>query len=49
MDGKVAEEKDINSRSIGEAVEFEDDAQRLTTLELDGNTESLAARSGWRR
>ena len=37
VDGKVAEEKDINSRSIGEAVEYEDDAQRLTTLELDGN------------
>jgi DnaK suppressor protein len=45
MEGKVAEEKDINSRSIGEAAEYEDDAQRLTTLELDGN---LIARSAQR-
>jgi DnaK suppressor protein len=34
---KEAEEKDINSESSGQAVEYEDDAQRLTTLELDGN------------
>jgi DnaK suppressor protein len=45
MEGKVAEEKDINSRSIDEAAEYEDDAQRLTTLELDGN---LIARSAQR-
>src|ERR1700687_2532484 len=43
--GKQAEEKDLNSQSIGEAVEFEDDAQRLTTLELDGN---LIARNAQR-
>ena len=34
---KEAEEKDINSQSSGQAVEYEDDAQRLATLELDGN------------
>jgi len=45
MEDKVAEEKDINSRSIDEAAEYEDDAQRLTTLELDGN---LIARSAQR-
>jgi DnaK suppressor protein len=35
--GKETEEKDINSQSSGQAGEYEDDAQRLTTLELDGN------------
>jgi DnaK suppressor protein len=35
--GKEAEEKDINSQSSGQSVEYEDDAQRLATLELDGN------------
>jgi DnaK suppressor protein len=43
--GKEAEEKDINSQSSGEAVEYEDDAQRLATLELDGN---LVARNAQR-
>ena len=43
--GKEAEEKDINSQSSGQAVEYEDDAQRLTTLELDGN---LVARNAQR-
>lgn len=31
------EEADINARSTGEVLEGEDDAQRLTQLELDGN------------
>lgn len=31
------EEASINSQSAGEALEQEDDAQRLTMLELDGN------------
>src|SRR6267143_1162840 len=35
--GEEAEEKEVNSQSSGEAEEYEDDAQRLTTLELDGN------------
>jgi len=43
--GKEAEEKDINSQSSGEAVEYEDDAQRLATLELAGN---LVARNAQR-
>jgi DnaK suppressor protein len=34
---KVDEEANINAQSSGEAVESEDDAQRLTMLELDGN------------
>ena len=42
---KEAEEEDINSQSSGQAVEYEDDAQRLTTLELDGN---LVARNAQR-
>ena len=42
---KEAEEKDINSQSSGQAVEYEDDAQRLATLELDGN---LVARNAQR-
>ena len=42
---KEAEEKDINSQSSGKAVEYEDDAQRLATLELDGN---LVARNAQR-
>jgi DnaK suppressor protein len=37
-----AEEKEINSQSSGQAEEYEDDAQRLAMLELDGN---LVARS----
>ena len=44
-EGKEAEEKDINFQSSGQAMEYEDDAQRLTTLELDGN---LVARSAQR-
>jgi len=35
--GEETEEKDVNSQSSGQAEEYEDDAQRLTTLELDGN------------
>jgi DnaK suppressor protein len=35
--GEEAEEKEVNSQSSGQAQESEDDAQRLTTLELDGN------------
>ena len=35
--GEEIEEKDVNSQSSGQAEEYEDDAQRLTTLELDGN------------
>ena len=34
---KEAEEAGINSQSSGEALESEDDAQRLAMLELDGN------------
>ena len=45
VQGKEAEEKDINSQSSGQAVEYEDDAQRLATLELDGN---LVARNAQR-
>jgi DnaK suppressor protein len=37
MQSKEAEEADINSQSAGEALENEDDAQRLAMLELDGN------------
>jgi DnaK suppressor protein len=35
--GEEAEEKQINSESSDQAGEYEDDAQRLTALELDGN------------
>ena len=35
--GEEAEEMEVNSQSRGQAEEYEDDAQRLTTLELDGN------------
>jgi DnaK suppressor protein len=35
--GEEAEEDEINSQSSGQAEEYEDDAQRLTSLELDGN------------
>jgi DnaK suppressor protein len=45
MERKEAEEKDVNSESSGQAVQYEDDAQRLTTLELDGN---LIARNAQR-
>ncbi len=34
---KEDEEASVNAQSAGEARESEDDAQRLTTLELDGN------------
>ena len=44
-EGKEAEEKDINFQSSGQAMEYEDDAQRLTTLEVDGN---LVARNAQR-
>ncbi len=37
MQGKVDEEQDLNSDASGQAAESEDDAQRLTALELDGN------------
>jgi DnaK suppressor protein len=40
-----AEEMEINSQSSGQAEEYEDDAQRLAMLELDGN---LVARSALR-
>jgi DnaK suppressor protein len=43
-EGKEAEEKDINFQSSGQAIEYEDDAQRLTTLELDGNLVARNAR-----
>ena len=42
--GQETEEKEINAQS-SEAAEYEDDAQRLTTLELDGN---LVARNAQR-
>lgn len=35
--GEEADEKDVNSQSSGQAEEYEDDAQRLAMLELDGN------------
>jgi DnaK suppressor protein len=35
-----AEESQVNASSNGEAREFEDDAQKLTTLELEGNLEA---------
>jgi DnaK suppressor protein len=34
---KEADEAEINAESSGAAVEYEDDAQRLTALELDDN------------
>jgi DnaK suppressor protein len=40
-----AEETEVNAESSGQAEEYEDDAQRLTTLELDGN---LVARNAQR-
>ena len=42
--GEQAEAKEINAESSGQAVEYEDDAQRLTTLELDGNLVARNAR-----
>jgi DnaK suppressor protein len=45
MQGNAAEEKDVNASLSGQAVEYEDDAQRLTTLELEGN---LAVRNARR-
>jgi DnaK suppressor protein len=44
-EGKEVEEKDINFQSSSQAMEYEDDAQRLATLELDGN---LVARNAQR-
>ena len=44
-DAEEAEEKEINSESSGQAEEYEDDAQRLAALELDGN---LVARNAQR-
>jgi DnaK suppressor protein len=35
--GEEAEEKAVNFQSSEQAQEYEDDAQRLATLELDGN------------
>ena len=37
MQGKQAEARDVNAEVRGQAVQYEDDAQRLATLELDGN------------
>jgi DnaK suppressor protein len=42
---KRAEEDSENEQASGDAVEYEDDAQRLATLELDGN---LVARNAQR-
>jgi len=42
---RQAEENDVNADVSGEAVEYEDDAQRLTALELDDN---LVARNAQR-
>jgi DnaK suppressor protein len=42
---RETEEKSINAESDGHAVEYEDDAQRLATLELTGN---LVARNAQR-
>jgi DnaK suppressor protein len=36
-DGKASEQAALGAESAGEAHEHEDDAQRLTTLELDSN------------
>ena len=35
-----AEQADVNAGTSGEAREFEDDAQKLVTLELEGNLEA---------
>jgi DnaK suppressor protein len=35
-----AEETDVNANSSGQAREYEDDAQKLTTLELEGSLEA---------
>jgi DnaK suppressor protein len=35
--GEELEEKEINAQSSGQAEEYEDDAQRLTNLEIEGN------------
>jgi len=43
--GEEIEESEINAQSSGQAEEYEDDAQRLTALELDGN---LVARNALR-
>ena len=43
--GEELEQKEINAESSGQAVEYEDDAQRLATLELEGN---LVARNALR-
>jgi len=42
---RQAEENDVNADVSGEALEYEDDAQRLTALELDDN---LVARNAQR-
>jgi DnaK suppressor protein len=42
--GEEAEAKEINAESSGQAAEYEDDAQRLTALELDGNLVARNAR-----
>jgi len=39
-----AEEKEVNAESSGQAEEYEDDAQRLAALELDGNLVARNAR-----
>jgi len=43
--GEELEQKEINAESSGQAEEYEDDAQRLATLELQGN---LVARNAQR-
>ena len=45
IQGKEAEEADVNAASGDDAREYEDDAQRLALLELDGN---LVARNSRR-
>ena len=43
--GEELEEKEVNAEASGQAEEYEDDAQRLATLELEGN---LVARNAQR-
>jgi DnaK suppressor protein len=38
--GQAGEEAGVNADASGQAREFEDDAQKLTTLELEGNLEA---------
>jgi len=43
-EAQEAEEKDINSESGGRAREYEEDAQNMAILELDGNLAGRAVR-----